>query len=189
MRSKSGKDGGPGPALAPDMASSVKESAQQIWLAGLGAFSRAQAEGGKVFEALVKQGLDLQRQSQSAAEEKLQEAGARMSRMAGELSNRATGQWDKVGNIFEERVAKSLQRLGVPSSKELEELGVRLSKLEAKLKSPMAKSTRLARPAAAKAKNAGAAKAGAKSALKPVASSLNESAVKAPAKTARRKSA
>ena len=38
----------------PDLAGTVKESAQQIWLAGLGAFSKAQSEGGKVFQALVK---------------------------------------------------------------------------------------------------------------------------------------
>lgn len=177
MPSKSGKVGGHGPAQAPDIASNVKESAQQIWLAGLGAFSKAQAEGGKVFEALVKQGLDLQRQSQSATEEKLHEAGARMSRMASELSNRATGQWDKLENIFEERVAKALHRLGVPSSKDLEALDTRLSKLEAKLQHPSARPARQAGPAAAMANTAGATKAGAKS------------AVKAPAKTARRKSA
>ena len=41
-------------------ASTVKNSAQQIWLAGLGAFSKAQQEGGKVFEALVKEGLTIQ---------------------------------------------------------------------------------------------------------------------------------
>ena len=46
----------------------VKESAQQIWLAGLGAFSRAQAEGGKVFDTLVKEGLSIQRKTQSVAE-------------------------------------------------------------------------------------------------------------------------
>lgn len=189
MPSKSGKDGSPGPAQTRDMASNVKESAQQIWLAGLGAFSKAQAEGGKVFEALVKQGLDLQRQSQSTAEEKLQEAGAHMSRIASEFSNRASGQWDKLENIFEERVAKSLHRLGVPSSKDLVALNVRLSKLEARLKSPAAQATRQAPPAAAKTRTSGTTKAGARSALRPAAASVDQSAARAPTKTARRKGA
>ncbi len=175
MVTKPGKDGGPEAAQGPDMAANVKESAQQIWLAGLGAFSKAQAEGGKVFESLVKQGLDMQRQSQSAAQEKLHEAGSRMSRMASELSGRATGQWDKLETIFEERVAKSLHRLGVPLSKDLEALHARLSQLEASVQKLAIKPVRQARPVAPKAKPAS----------KPVA----KSAVKTPVKTARRKSA
>ena len=53
------------------LAGSVKESAQQIWLAGMGAFSKAQEEGTKVFESLVKEGLSMQRKTQSAAEDKI----------------------------------------------------------------------------------------------------------------------
>ena len=39
------------------LSGSVKDSAQQIWQAGLGAFTRAQAEGSKAFESLVKEGV------------------------------------------------------------------------------------------------------------------------------------
>ena len=175
MVTKPGEDSGPEAAQGPDMAANVKESAQQIWLAGLGAFSKAQAQGGKVFDALVKQGLDLQRQSQSAAQEKLHEAGSRMSRMASELSGRATGQWDKLETIFEERVAKSLHRLGVPSSKDLEALHSRLSQLEASMQKLAIKPVRRARAVMPKAK--------------PVSKPVAKSAVKTPVKSARRKSA
>ena len=48
----------------------VKDSAQQIWLAGLGAFNKAQSEGNKVFETLVKEGLSIQRKTQAVAEER-----------------------------------------------------------------------------------------------------------------------
>ena len=41
-------------AEAERLSKSLSESAQQIWLAGVGAFSRAQAEGTKLFEGLVK---------------------------------------------------------------------------------------------------------------------------------------
>ena len=68
---------------------SVKDSAQQIWLAGMGAFSKAQAEGGKVFEALVKEGLSLQRKTQAVAEEKISEVTSKMSDMAGDMSGKA----------------------------------------------------------------------------------------------------
>ena len=60
----------------------MKESAQQIWLAGLGAFSKAQEEGGKAFETLVKNGIDLQRKTQETAEVKLKEASQKMTGIA-----------------------------------------------------------------------------------------------------------
>ena len=111
------------------LASTVKESAQQIWLAGLGAFSKAQEEGTKVFESLVKEGLSMQRKTQSAAEDKISEATSRMTNMASDISSRAAGQWDKLENIFEERVAKALNKLGVPSSKDVDALIARIDEL------------------------------------------------------------
>ena len=112
---------------------SVKDSAQQIWLAGLGAFAKAQEEGSKVFEALVKEGLGIQRKSQAAAEEKLSEATSKMANMAGGFAPRAAGPWDKLENIFEDRVAKALQKLGMPSAQELEKLTQRLQVVEQQL--------------------------------------------------------
>ncbi len=107
----------------------VKDSAQQIWLAGLGAFTKAQAEGGKVFEALVKEGLAIQRKTQAAAEEKITEATSKMADMATGITSKATGQWDKLENIFEERVAKALNKLGVPSAKDVDALIARIDEL------------------------------------------------------------
>jgi len=149
------------------LASTVRESAQQIWLAGLGAFSKAQEEGGKVFEALVKEGVTLQKRTQSAAEEKLSEATSRMTSMANDLSNKASGQWDKLEGIFEERVARALKKLGVPSSRDVADLVGRIDELQrtvAALKGGgPARKTAAKRPAAGKAasaKRAPARKAG-----------------------------
>jgi len=110
-------------------ANTVRESAQQIWLAGLGAFSKAQEEGGKVFEALVKEGVTIQRKTQAAAEEKISDATNRMASMANDLTSKATGQWDKLENIFEERVSRALKKLGVPTSKDIDELVARIDEL------------------------------------------------------------
>jgi poly(hydroxyalkanoate) granule-associated protein len=112
----------------PDF-SAIKDSAQQIWQAGLGAFTRAQAEGSKAFEALVREGVEMQRKSQVAAEEKLAEASARMNTIASELSAKASGQWDKLETIFEERVGKALDRLGVPTTKDIDALSARIDEL------------------------------------------------------------
>ena len=108
---------------------SIKESAQQIWLAGLGAFAKAQEEGGKVFDNLVKEGTSLQRKTQAAAEERISEATSRMASMATDISSKASGQWDKLESIFEQRVAKALKTLGVPSAKEIDVLIERIDEL------------------------------------------------------------
>lgn len=110
--------------------SRIRDSAQQIWLAGLGAFAKAQAEGGKVFDALVKEGVELQRQSQTTAQDRIQEATSRMASMANEFSARASGEWDKLGSLFEDRVARALQRLGVPLAADLQALQARVDELE-----------------------------------------------------------
>jgi poly(hydroxyalkanoate) granule-associated protein len=115
------------------MAGQVKESAQQIWLAGMGAFSRAQAEGTKVFETLVKEGTSLQKKTQSAAEDKISEVTNKMSSMAGDVQAKAGQHWDKLEGIFEERTAKALNKLGVPSAKDVAALIARIDDLSAKV--------------------------------------------------------
>ena len=133
-----------------DLAGSVKDSAQQIWQAGLGAFARAQAEGSKAFESLVKEGVSLQRKTQAAAEEKISEATHRMSSMATDISSKASGQWDKLETIFEDRVAKALNKLGVPSAKDVDALIARIDALNATVRELSAQRPTAPRKAAAK---------------------------------------
>lgn len=111
----------------------VRESAQQIWLAGLGAFAKAQQEGGKVFEALVQDGVNLQRKTQEVAQERMAEATERITELAGGLSAKAGQQWGRLETIFEERVARALGGLGVPSASELQTLSQRVQQLEAQV--------------------------------------------------------
>ena len=128
----------------PHLSNAVKESAQQIWLAGLGAFSKAQEEGGKVFETLVKEGLSIQRKTQSVAEEKISEATSKMASMATDIQSKAGQRWDKLENIFEDRVSKALNKLGVPSAKDVDALVARIDELNKTVQHMSA------RPAAAK---------------------------------------
>ncbi|WP_027995469.1 phasin family protein [Simplicispira psychrophila] len=141
--------------LSPDknktgtlLSGAVKDSAQQIWLAGLGAFSRAQEEGSKVFESLVKEGMAVQRKTQTAAEEKMTEATSRMTSMASDIGARAAGKWDKLESIFEDRVAKAMATLGVPSAHDLQALTDRLDALEKSLNLVPATDYTRAKPAA-----------------------------------------
>ena len=117
------------------LAGSVKESAQQIWLAGMGAFAKAQAEGRQVFDALVKEGSALQKKTQSAAEEKFGDVSSKMTSMADDVTAKAGKQWDKLESIFEERTAKAMRKLGVPSSKDVQALMDRIDALSAQVAS------------------------------------------------------
>ena len=152
----------------PHLAGAVKESAQQIWLAGLGAFAKAQEGGGKVYESLMKEGLSIQRKTQAAAEEKISEATSKMANMAGDIQSKAGQQWDKLENIFEERVAKAMNKLGVPSAKDVDALIARIDELN---KSVQKMSTR-----------APAAKTAAKPVVKPAAKPAAKKAAPSAAK-------
>jgi poly(hydroxyalkanoate) granule-associated protein len=185
--------------LDSQLAQTVKDSAQQIWLAGLGAFAKAQGEGGKVFDTLIKEGVNLQRKTQAAAEEKLGDVAGRMSAMAGEVGSKANAQWDKLESIFEERTARALGRLGVPSAKDLAALVERVAALEAALatqggkpaggKISKAQLLKAARPVAAPAdKPATTAAPSRKRTAKAVVDAA-PAAVVAPAKKAARKRA
>ena len=172
------KAASPAGLLDSQLANSVKDSAQQIWLAGMGAFAKAQAEGGKVFEALVKEGVSLQRKTQAVAEEKLGDVTGKMSSMASEVTNKAGASWDKLENIFEERTAKALGKLGVPTAKDVAELTRRVEELSAAV-AKLSKSGRTTAPAAkTAAAKAPARKAAAKAPAKKAA------AKRAPAKKA-----
>lgn len=181
---------------APHLTSAVKDSAQQIWLAGLGAFSKAQEEGSKVFDTLVKEGLAIQRKTQAAAEEKITEATSRMSDMASDLQSKAGNRWDKLENIFEDRVAKALGKLGVPSARDVSALAERIERLDQQVRALSAGSAPAATPArpAAKAVRRVAAKTvtpaqaatpaarkpGRRAAAKPAATPVQASAATAP---------
>ena len=149
------------------LAGQVKESAHHIWLAGMGAFARAQAEGTKVFEALVKEGSSLQKKTQNVTEEKISEVTSKMTNMAGDVQARAGQHWDKLEGIFEERTSRALNKLGVPSAKDVATLVARIDELGAKI--AKLSGTAAARPAApttAASRKASASKPAAKPAAR-----------------------
>ena len=105
-------------ATENQLAVRVRESATQIWLAGLGAFAKAQQEGAKMFEALVAEGEKVQERTKTAADERLAEVRAK-----------ASGTWDKLEQVFEDRVARALNSLNVPSRKDIDVLSQRVDEL------------------------------------------------------------
>lgn len=143
------------------------DTSRDVWLAGLGALAKAQAEGSKAFEALVSEGIAMQHKAQAMAQERLAEAAQRMEEFTASASSAASGRWDKLEGIFEQRVARALARLGFPQVDELERLAARIDALEQGLQARVPTASGQAakaspQPAAAAAKPRRAAKTAAK---------------------------
>jgi len=109
-------------AADTNLAATIRDSAQQIWLAGLGAYAKAQEEGSKVFDALVREGEAIQQKTRKVAEDKVSEMAAK-----------ATGTWDKLEQVFENRVSRALNSLGVPTKADIDGLAKRVAQLTAEV--------------------------------------------------------
>ncbi|MFQ2273105.1 phasin family protein [Aeromonas hydrophila] len=100
------------------LTSTIKESTQQIWLAGLGAYAKAQEEGGKIFEALVQEGEALQTRTRQSADEKI-----------AAMTDKTAGTWGRLEQVFEDRVARAVASLGIPTRKDIDKLSKRMAEL------------------------------------------------------------
>lgn len=165
-------------ARAEQLSKSLSESAQQIWLAGVGAFGRAQAEGGRLFDSLVKEGASLEDTARRFAGqgEAVREA---VEQRVGQARERASDTWNRLEKGFETRVHQALASMGVPGRDELHELSQRVDELTAELRRQRGAASRSrAKPAATAAKPRPARAKAAPAAPK---------AARAPRKTAARK--
>lgn len=174
------------------LASAVRTSAQQIWQAGLGAFAKAQEEGGKVFAKLVEEGTALQKRTQKLTGGKIGDMTDTVSKMAGDVGKQAAGSWDKLEQVFEDRVSRALSRIGVPTQKEIQTLTKRVEELNKAVAKLSGKGTGT-RAASAKSETAAAKPAARKTAAKKPAvkakAAAKPAARKAAAKPAAKKAA
>ena len=119
---------------ADQLSRTLSESAQQIWLAGVGAFSRAQAEGTKLFDALIKEGMTLEQTARRFAGGQAGTVRDAVGSRVDQARERAADTWDRLEKVFEERVQRSLVKLGVPGRDDLNELSRRVDALTAELR-------------------------------------------------------
>ncbi len=112
----------PASATASDKTGALVETAQQVWLAGIDALTRAQSQGGKLFEALVKEGVSLEQKTRKFATGKVGEVRDVVETKVEQVKERAADTWDKLETVFENRVSKALSKLGVPGREEMEAL-------------------------------------------------------------------
>jgi poly(hydroxyalkanoate) granule-associated protein len=145
----------------------IMEQAEQIWLAGLGAFAKAQDQGGKIFETLIKEGQALEKATRKVTGDRVDAARGAVESTVSQVRDRASDTWDRLEQVFENRVSRALNSLGVPGPADLSELTKRVEELsravralESGQRSALKSSSKAApkvaavKPAAAKAKPA-----------------------------------
>jgi len=101
----------------------------QGWPTGLHALARAQQEGAKVFENLLKQGQGLEQRTKQAAADTAAAARGAVSAKAKEMQQIAGGTWDKLEQVFEDRVARALSKLGIYTQNDIQRLADRVDAL------------------------------------------------------------
>lgn len=111
--------------LETPMATNIRESANRIWLAGLGAYAKTQEEGEKLFQSLIKEGEKVEKHAKKAAEARIEEAKGKVV----EFRGKASQQIDRLEELFQERIAQVLNRLGVPTQEDIQELTKRVEAL------------------------------------------------------------
>lgn len=99
----------------------LKESAQEIWLAGLGAFALAGDEGGKLFKQLVKRGEGMEKVNKA----RIHQLTARAESLRGEARSAVT----RLTTPIEDGMTNAMHRLGVPTRREIQTLTRKVEEL------------------------------------------------------------
>jgi len=124
----------------------VIENAQHVWLAGMGAVAKAQKEGPAAFQEAVAEGLQLLTRSRTTAEKVIRDVFE-------SAQGSATETWDNLEALFQSRVQKALQQIGVPTASEIRLLTKRVAELNDNVKALSARSSKAKRaPAKARRK-------------------------------------
>ena len=118
----------------------VKAYARKVWLAGLGAYAKAGAEGADYFKELVKAGEGVEKQGKKLVSEQADAANSQIETQLNsvkssisEVKGKVEVQFDKIEKAFDNRVASALNRLGIPSKQDVEALSAKLDELNALL--------------------------------------------------------
>ena len=109
----------------------VKQYTRKAWLAGLGAYAKAGQEGYDYFKELVKTGETVEKDGKKLVNKKIDAVNERVDDLKSDAVQAVEGRLEQIENAFDQRVARALNRLGMPSRHDLDALSVRLEQLSA----------------------------------------------------------
>ncbi len=128
------------------------EYTRQVWLAGLGALARANDEGGKLFESLVKEGEAVEARSRDMIGSKAKDIRGMATGAWEDFMKRASGGLGNVEAMFEQQVSKTLSALGVATNDDIKKLAKQVEELGKQVKGLNKAPKAAAKPAAKAAK-------------------------------------
>lgn len=114
----------------------VKHYGRQIWLAGLGAYFKVGQEGLEYLKELVKTGEGVEKRGKVLIAEQVEVANEEFDQVKSDLSSvkgKVDLQIDKIEEAFDGRVARGLNRIGIPSRNDVDVLSAKLDVLHAML--------------------------------------------------------
>lgn len=109
----------------------VKQYTRKAWLAGLGAYAKAGQEGYDYFKGLVKAGETVEKHGKQAVNEKVTAVNERIDEVKADAVETVESRLDQIESAFDKRVARALNRVGMPSRNDLDVLSERLEQLSA----------------------------------------------------------
>jgi poly(hydroxyalkanoate) granule-associated protein len=116
--------------------SDVRLYARKIWLAGLGAYSWAEQEGGDYIKELIRTGEETEKKAKKVIDEKVEAANAELDEFNDDVAqtvDAVESRLSKIENAFDRRVASALNRIGIPSRHDVDTLSAKLDGLTALL--------------------------------------------------------
>ena len=131
----------------------IEKYSRQIWLAGLGAYSKVSKDGSKVFESLVKDGEKAEKQAKTEVEGAVKTSARSAKSRVDAVKGAAIGKWGELEEAFDKRLNSAISRLGVPSSREVKDLHSKVDSLTKQIEKLTGVS--VAKPAAKAAAKAG----------------------------------
>lgn len=111
----------------------VRKYAHQIWLAGLGAYAKAGKDGIEYFRTLVAEGEELEEQGKGLISDRMESVTSRVDDLKGKWEARTGTRFNRVEEVFDERVASALERMGIPTKKDIDALSAKLDNLSVAL--------------------------------------------------------
>ncbi len=114
----------------------IEKYSRQIWLAGLGAYSKISIDGNKLFDGLVKDGEKAEKKAKTEVDKQLGVVKSSVGSTVGsakskvdKVKGKAMGKWNELEEAFDKRLNSAISRLGVPCRNEVKELQVKVDSL------------------------------------------------------------
>jgi poly(hydroxyalkanoate) granule-associated protein len=162
----------------------VEKYSRQIWLAGLGAYSKVSKDGNKLFDTLVVDGEKAEKQAKTEVDKQVGSVkttvGSKVDSAKSkvdEVKDKAMGKWGELEEAFDKRLNNAISRLGVPSRNEVKALNAKVESLTKQIEQLTGVTVKSVKPAVKKV----AAKPAVKAAAKPAVKAAAKPAVAKPA--------